>query len=247
MQVLCRVLTVSTAGYYQWRQRPAVTAVSWHPAAQAAFAGHARRYGTRRLRAEGHTVGRYALRSWLHHQGLHALSTRPQRPRTTVADPAAVVAENRLLSQPAPTAPDRVWVGDITYLPPVGGRCTTWPLGAIPVLGGSWAGTWLRRCPPSAAGFGADPDPAPARAGAPRPRQSRQLIQQRRLPRLHRSSRGRTQLQPAGQPLRQRPTGYGPDRSRLEHTQNRTTTPRHCIYFARRSPPGSGSLPRYLL
>ena len=67
-------------------------------------------------------MGRYALRSWLHRKGLRALSTCPHCPRTTVADPAAVVAENRLLGQPAPTAPDQVWVGDITYLPLVGGR-----------------------------------------------------------------------------------------------------------------------------
>ena len=126
VQVLCRLLAVSTAGYYQWRQRPAAAPLPWHTAAQQAFARHSGRYGTRRLRAElcaeGHAAGRYALRSWLCRQGLRALSTRPLQPRTTVPDPAAVVAENRLLGQPAPTAPTQVWVGDITYLPLVGGR-----------------------------------------------------------------------------------------------------------------------------
>ena len=126
VQPLCRVLGVSPAGYYQWQQRPARSTAEWQEAAQAAFTRHARRYGTRRLRAElraeGHAVGRYALRSWLYRNDLRALSTRPQRPRTTVADPAAVVAANRLLGQHAPTAPNQVWVGDITYLPLVGGR-----------------------------------------------------------------------------------------------------------------------------
>ena len=101
-------------------------AAAWQEAAQATFTRHARRYGTRRLRAElraeGHAVGRYALRTWLRRKGLRALSTRPHRTRTTVADPAAVVAENRLLGRPAPTAPDQVWVGDTTYLPLMGGR-----------------------------------------------------------------------------------------------------------------------------
>ena len=126
VQVLCRVLAVSTAGYYQWQRRAACPTPAWEPAANAAFSSHAQRYGTRRLRAElrveGHAIGRYALRTWLRRCGLRVLSTRPQRPRTTLADPAAVVAENLLLGQPAPTAPNQVWVGDITYLPLVSGR-----------------------------------------------------------------------------------------------------------------------------
>jgi putative transposase len=72
------------------------------------FERNAHRYGTCRLRAElyaeGQAVGRYALRTWLRCQGLQALTTttRPQLPRTIVANPAALVAENLLLGQPAP-------------------------------------------------------------------------------------------------------------------------------------------------
>ena len=126
MQVLCRVLHVSPTGNYQWLRQADRPTPAREPAASAAFSRHAQRYGTQRLRAElraqGHAVGRYALRSWLRRRGWRALSTRPQRPRTTVADPAAVIAENLLLGQPAPTAPNQVWVGDSTYLPLVGGR-----------------------------------------------------------------------------------------------------------------------------
>ena len=51
---------------------------------------------------------------------LHAHSRRAQPPRSFVlrtpdSDPAVRAASNRLLDQPVPTAPNRVWVGDITY------------------------------------------------------------------------------------------------------------------------------------
>ncbi|GAA4035894.1 hypothetical protein GCM10022409_20880 [Hymenobacter glaciei] len=42
-------------------------------------------------------------------------------PRTTDSDPAEPAAPNRLLGQPAPIAPNRVRVGDITHLPRQGG------------------------------------------------------------------------------------------------------------------------------
>jgi putative transposase len=110
VQALCRVLAVSAARYYQWLNRTDQPAPNWEPAATAAFFRHAHRYGIRRLRAElraeGHAVGRYALRTWLRRCGLRALSTGPQRPHTTVVDPAAVMAENLLLNQPAPTTPN---------------------------------------------------------------------------------------------------------------------------------------------
>ncbi|WP_442905553.1 IS3 family transposase [Hymenobacter sp. PAMC 26628] len=70
VRVVCGLLAVSSAGYNRWRQRPVPPVAAWQPAAQAAFTRHARRYGTRRLRAElraeGYAVGRYALRTWLH-------------------------------------------------------------------------------------------------------------------------------------------------------------------------------------
>lgn len=97
---------------YQWRGHAQLTPAMEQAAAQATFMRNAQRCGTRRLRAElragGHAVGRYALRSWLHRHGLRALSTRSLRPRTTVANPAALMAENCLLGQSAPTAPNQV-------------------------------------------------------------------------------------------------------------------------------------------
>lgn len=51
MQVLCRVLQISTAGYYQWLGRAARPTPNWEPA-DTASSRHAQRYGTRRLHAE---------------------------------------------------------------------------------------------------------------------------------------------------------------------------------------------------
>lgn len=60
VQIFCRVL-VSSASYYQWLSRMARLVLGWEHAASTAFSRHAQRYGTRRLRAKWHSVGRYAL------------------------------------------------------------------------------------------------------------------------------------------------------------------------------------------
>ena len=77
------------------------------------------------MHTEGHAVGRYSLRTWLSWQGLHALSTRPQRPHTTIADPEIIMAENSLIGQPVSIAPKQMWVDNITYLPLVAGAGAT--------------------------------------------------------------------------------------------------------------------------
>ena len=94
---------------------------SWQVAVRTAFEWHSARYGTRRLRAElqaeGHAVGRWRIRRTLAAAGLRAQQPRSFVPRTTDSDPNVRAAPNRLLGQSAPTAPNQVWVGDITYLP----------------------------------------------------------------------------------------------------------------------------------
>ena len=120
---LCQVLCVAPAAYYAWQRRQQVSAAepAWQVAVREAFAHHSQRYGTRRLRAEvqaqGHAVGRWRIRRVLKAHGLRAQQPRSFVPRTTDSDPAVRAAPNRLLGQLAPTAPNRVWVGDITYLP----------------------------------------------------------------------------------------------------------------------------------
>ena len=136
---LCQVLQVAPSAYYAWhcqQGRPA-SEPAWQAAVRQAFVRHSQRYGTRRLRvevqAEGYAVGRWRIRRVLKTHGLRAQQPRSFVPRTTESDPAVRAAPNRLLGQPAPTAPNRVWVGDITYLPRQGG-------------GWLYLAVWLDRC-----------------------------------------------------------------------------------------------------
>ena len=124
---LCQVLRVAPAAYYAWQRRRQLPPVepAWQVAVREAFGHHSQRYGTRRLRAEvqaqGHLVGRWRIRRVLKAHGLRAQQPRPFGPRTTDSNPARRAAPNRLLGQPRPTAPNQVWVGDITCLPRQGG------------------------------------------------------------------------------------------------------------------------------
>lgn len=136
---LCRLLWASTSAYHAWRIRRAAPAPvpAVENAVVTSFTHHARRYGTCRLRAElraqGHVIGRRRLGRVLRRYGLYAQQPRAFVPQTTDSGHGQRVAPNRLLDQPAPTAPNQVWVGDITYLPRQGG-------------GWLYLTAWLDRC-----------------------------------------------------------------------------------------------------
>ena len=121
---MCRVLGVSTSGYYAWLQRP--------PAARARLdaelgvrlrAIHERSrgtYGTPRiyaeLKEEGVRVGRKRVARLLRAAGLRGVSRR-QWITTTVRDRGARPAPDLVERNFVASSPNCLWVADITYIP----------------------------------------------------------------------------------------------------------------------------------
>jgi putative transposase len=121
---MCRLLEVSRSGYYEWLQRPpsAPTAAAQQVEAkvQQYFAQGRGTYGTRRLKhllaQEGLQVSRRRIGRVLAQAGLRC-KTRRKFTAPTAAGQAQTVAPNQLNRAFTADAPDKVYVGDITYLP----------------------------------------------------------------------------------------------------------------------------------
>jgi len=124
---MCRVLEVSKAGYYAWVKRsPSARAVEDKPLTDQIRAIHQtsrRTYGSPRVQAElqaqGHHHGEKRVARLMREAGIQA-----ETPRkfcvTTDSKHAHPIAPNHLDRQFAVeqvAGLDRVWIGDITYLP----------------------------------------------------------------------------------------------------------------------------------
>jgi transposase InsO family protein len=127
---LCEALGVSRAAYYRYLSgqtyQPSEHKQQQIKAVADAFWDHKRRYGSRRLVVEleelNEPMGRHRVRSLMQQQGLRAIQPKSFVPRTTDSRHGKRVCDNLLLNRPLPSAPNQVWVGDITYLPLVNSK-----------------------------------------------------------------------------------------------------------------------------
>lgn len=121
---VCRVLGVSASGYYAWcAHRPSQRALTDATLLEQITQFHRASRGTygaprihRDLRAAGVRVGRKRVARLLKQAGLRGVSRRKWVQTTVRADhgrPAPDLVQRHF----AATAPNQVWVADITYIP----------------------------------------------------------------------------------------------------------------------------------
>jgi putative transposase len=121
---MCRVLEVSASGYYAWRNRPdsarAVANRALLADVRRLHGEHHGRYGSPRmhaaLRAEGRTASRGRVARLMRRHGIRALAGRRFRPCTTDSRHSLPIAPNLLKQVFVASAPNRIWLADITYI-----------------------------------------------------------------------------------------------------------------------------------
>ena len=123
VRVLCRTLLVSAAGFYAWCRR-GQSLRAQHDAAlkveiRAAHAASGNRYGSPRIHAElqadGHRVGRKRVARLMREDGIEGQRKRRFRV-TTDSRHSHPIAANQLQRNFTTSAPNKVWVTDITYI-----------------------------------------------------------------------------------------------------------------------------------
>ena len=124
LATLCAALDVSRPGYYRWKDaEPGSRArgdAELTEAIRAVHAEHRGVYGSprmmRALRTRGRHHGRKRIARLMQAAGLRGKCPRRFVPCTTQSGHTEPIAPNRLAEQPKPTAPNQVWVSDITYV-----------------------------------------------------------------------------------------------------------------------------------
>jgi transposase InsO family protein len=123
---LCQNLEVSPSGYYDWQKRltcPGPRALENQMLAKEIGQIHAQSrqtYGSPRiveaLRKKGRRHGRNRVARLMKEGDLCGRQKRRYRVRTTDSNHDQPIAPNRLAEAPKATAPNQIWVADITFI-----------------------------------------------------------------------------------------------------------------------------------
>lgn len=124
---LCETFEVSRSGYYDWLHRQT------HPSRRTVeneslkktivliYHNHEQRYGSPRIQQEladlGMRHGRNRIARLMRLEGLYGRPRKQFKLCTTDSRHDLPIAPNRLAEMDPPQKPNRVWVGDITYIP----------------------------------------------------------------------------------------------------------------------------------
>ena len=120
---MCKVLAVSSSGYYDWRKRPESVRSQRHRRLsgpiRASFEASHKTYGARRIRDDlvdaGERVGRHTVGRLLKRLGLEPKTVR--RFRVTTDSRKTIAAPNLLAQDFHAQRPDERWVSDVTFIP----------------------------------------------------------------------------------------------------------------------------------
>src|ERR1022692_4817548 len=123
---LCEALEVSASGYYDWINRQTQPSPRTQENARLALLivrvhqESRQTYGSPRIQVAldkaGHAYGRHRIARLMRLQGLCGRAKGRFRVCTTDSNHDQPIAPNRLPDLPAPSAPNQVWLGDITYV-----------------------------------------------------------------------------------------------------------------------------------
>ena len=123
VRVLARVLNVSVAGYYRWKNS-AKTAGRHLEVLRAIKDLHRSSRGTygsprifAQLKALGHKTSKATVERLMREHGIRSKTKRRFRVTTTDSKHSMPVAQNHLQRDFSPTAPNEKWASDITYIP----------------------------------------------------------------------------------------------------------------------------------
>jgi putative transposase len=120
-------MNVNKSSYYYWlSQRAIANEDSIAPKVESIFWANKQRYGVRRVHKEleysGEKISLYKVRKVFQWKKLKAIQPRSFVPKTTNSYHRYTISPNLLKETVFPVLPNKVWVGDITYIPMSEGR-----------------------------------------------------------------------------------------------------------------------------